>query len=119
MALGENLRKQFEKNATVCGCCPTKESCKGGNMEDKIKVAVRNVTFAVNAGEVFGLLGPNGAGKTTTLNMMIADVHPDKGKVRNYPNLAQRLYSYFILNSTGLFFMLSLTEHEILIAHEN
>ena len=85
MALGENLRKEFTKNAKTCGCCPSKEDCqKGGNLEDKIKVAVRNVTFAVDAGEVFGLLGPNGAGKTTTLNMMTADVHPDKGKVRTY-----------------------------------
>ena len=28
--------------------------------------AVRGVSFAVPAGEIFGLLGPNGAGKTTT-----------------------------------------------------
>lgn len=75
VAVCENLRKEFSKDSTACGCK------KGGNLEDKVKVACRNVTFAVDAGEVFGLLGPNGAGKTTTLNMMTADVHPDKGKV--------------------------------------
>lgn len=33
-------------------------------------VAVRNVDFAVEAGEVFGFLGPNGAGKTSTMRMI-------------------------------------------------
>ena len=36
----------------------------------------------VERGEIFGILGPNGAGKTTTLKMILADLHPDKGKVR-------------------------------------
>jgi ABC-2 type transport system ATP-binding protein len=34
------------------------------------KTTVRDVTFAVKQGEVFGILGPNGAGKTTTLEMI-------------------------------------------------
>lgn len=54
--------------------------CKKSKQE-QMKIAVRNLSFAVNKGEVFGLLGPNGAGKTTVLNMMIAEIHPDKGKV--------------------------------------
>ncbi len=33
-------------------------------------VAVRDLGFSVQAGQVLGLLGPNGAGKTTTINMM-------------------------------------------------
>ncbi|MDL2209782.1 ATP-binding cassette domain-containing protein [Desulfovibrio sp. OttesenSCG-928-O18] len=33
-------------------------------------IAVNNVSFSVNRGEVFGLLGPNGAGKTTTFRML-------------------------------------------------
>ena len=73
MAVVEDLRKEFQK--TDGGCCKKKTK------EEKVKVAVRNQTFSVEAGEVFGLLGPNGAGKTTTLNMMTADVGPDKGKV--------------------------------------
>ncbi|XP_052276886.1 ABC-type organic anion transporter ABCA8B-like isoform X3 [Dreissena polymorpha] len=44
-------------------------------------VAVRNSSFTVNKGQVFGLLGPNGAGKTTTLNMITADMTPTKGEV--------------------------------------
>lgn len=45
------------------------------------KLAVRNVTFHVGEGEVFGLLGPNGAGKSTLLNMVIAEHAPSAGKV--------------------------------------
>ena len=36
------------------------------------KVAVDNISFTVNKGEIFGILGPNGAGKTTTLEMIEA-----------------------------------------------
>lgn len=32
------------------------------------KVAVRNLSFGLNNGEIFGLLGPNGAGKSTTIS---------------------------------------------------
>lgn len=43
--------------------------------------AVRGVSFAVSAGEVYGLLGPNGAGKTTTLRMVMGLLDPDEGFV--------------------------------------
>lgn len=42
-------------------------------------VAVDNVSFHVNAGEVFGWLGPNGAGKTTTIRMLLGLLHPTGG----------------------------------------
>jgi ABC-2 type transport system ATP-binding protein len=42
-------------------------------------VAVDHVSFAVNAGEVFGWLGPNGAGKTTTIRMLLGLLHPSSG----------------------------------------
>jgi ABC-2 type transport system ATP-binding protein len=44
--------------------------------------AVADVSFAVEAGEVFGLLGPNGAGKTTTIRMLLDIFKPDAGIVR-------------------------------------
>ena len=44
------------------------------------KVAVRNLSLAVERGEVFGLLGPNGAGKTTTINMLIGFLSATSGE---------------------------------------
>jgi len=44
--------------------------------------ACRDVSFAVERGEVFGFLGPNGAGKTTTLRMLAGLFAPDSGTAR-------------------------------------
>lgn len=44
-------------------------------------LAVNNLSFKVEAGEVYGLLGPNGAGKTTTLRMLATLVSPDSGHI--------------------------------------
>ncbi|HXI45145.1 MAG TPA: ABC transporter ATP-binding protein [Candidatus Acidoferrales bacterium] len=44
--------------------------------------AVNNVTFSVEAGEIFGLIGPNGAGKSTLLNCLAGDFRPNGGTVR-------------------------------------
>ncbi|MEZ6211853.1 MAG: ABC transporter ATP-binding protein [Phycisphaerales bacterium] len=43
--------------------------------------AVRDISFQVQSGEVFGLLGPNGAGKSTTIAMLIGLLTPDAGTV--------------------------------------
>lgn len=43
--------------------------------------AVRDVSFEVKEGEVFGLLGPNGAGKTTILRMIMKIFEPDSGTI--------------------------------------
>jgi ABC-2 type transport system ATP-binding protein len=45
------------------------------------KVAVNDVSFHVNKGEIFGYLGPNGAGKTTTIRMILNIISPDSGSV--------------------------------------
>lgn len=44
-------------------------------------VAVDDLTFGVDAGQVCGLLGPNGAGKTTTLRVLLGLVRPTSGGV--------------------------------------
>ncbi len=43
--------------------------------------AVRNASFAVRRGEIFGLLGPAGAGKTTILAMLSGSLKPDGGTI--------------------------------------
>ena len=44
--------------------------------------AVKEVTFAINSGELVGFLGPNGAGKTTTLKMLAGLLYPTSGAAR-------------------------------------
>jgi ABC-2 type transport system ATP-binding protein len=46
------------------------------------KAAVKDVSFDVHAGEIFGFLGPNGAGKTTTIKMIIGLLQPTSGSVK-------------------------------------
>jgi ABC-2 type transport system ATP-binding protein len=45
-------------------------------------VAVDDVSFTVNAGEIFGILGRNGAGKTTTVECVTGLRRPDRGSIR-------------------------------------
>jgi ABC-2 type transport system ATP-binding protein len=44
-------------------------------------VAVDDVSFQLQRGEIFGLLGPNGAGKTTTIRMILDVTKPDRGTI--------------------------------------
>jgi ABC-2 type transport system ATP-binding protein len=44
-------------------------------------VAVEDISFEVNRGEIFGILGPNGAGKTTTVEMVMGLRQPNGGSV--------------------------------------
>jgi len=47
----------------------------------KKRVVVRDLSVALNPGEVVGLLGPNGAGKTTTFGMIVGLLKPDSGHI--------------------------------------
>ncbi len=44
-------------------------------------IAVDNISFAVNRGEMLGLLGPNGAGKTTIMRMITGFIPPSYGSI--------------------------------------
>ena len=44
-------------------------------------VAVDNISFTINEGEIIGLLGPNGAGKSTTMNMITGFIEPTEGEI--------------------------------------
>jgi ABC-2 type transport system ATP-binding protein len=45
------------------------------------RVAVRDVSLTLNAGEIVTLLGPNGAGKTTTMRMLAGLIQPTSGRI--------------------------------------
>lgn len=44
--------------------------------------ALKDISFSIEQGEIFGLLGPNGAGKSTLLNILIGILFPDSGNVK-------------------------------------
>jgi branched-chain amino acid transport system ATP-binding protein len=44
-------------------------------------MAVHNLRFQVEEGEIIGLIGPNGSGKTTTLNLLTGFLKPDSGTI--------------------------------------
>jgi ABC-2 type transport system ATP-binding protein len=44
-------------------------------------IAVDNIFFSVNKGEIFAFLGPNGAGKTTTIKMLTTLLNPTSGRI--------------------------------------
>ncbi|ELZ88236.1 ABC transporter ATP-binding protein [Haloferax elongans ATCC BAA-1513] len=58
--------------------------------EADVVTAVRDLSFTVEEGEVFGFLGPNGAGKSTTINMLLDFVRPTSGTVRVLGHDAQK-----------------------------
>jgi len=47
----------------------------------KQRIAVNNINFNIENGEIFGLVGPNGAGKTTTMRMLVTLLKPDQGEI--------------------------------------
>ncbi|OZH54408.1 lysozyme [Hydrocoleum sp. CS-953] len=64
-------------------------------------VAVKDVSFKIEPGEIFGLLGPNGAGKTTTLRALCTLITPDAGRlevsgvsVTDQPRIARQRLGY-------------------------
>jgi ABC-2 type transport system ATP-binding protein len=45
------------------------------------KSVIKDISFSVRQGEIFGLLGPNGAGKTTLIRLLLDIIKPDVGKI--------------------------------------
>jgi len=67
----KNLTKRFKLNS---------KTRKVHNGEPYL-IAVNDLSFNVNDGEIYGLLGPNGAGKTTTLRMISTMIKPTSGEI--------------------------------------
>ncbi len=80
-------------------------------------VAVRELSFAVQPGDVLGLVGPNGAGKTTTLRALAGILQPTSGNIRiggidlSAEPVAAKAQLAFIPDEPHLFDYLTVTEH--------
>lgn len=77
--------------------------------------AVKDLSFAVPAGGIFGLLGPNGAGKSTTIRMIMDIIEPDEGKITLFGSSASsRDLSArvgFLPEERGLYKKMRILEH--------
>lgn len=64
--------------------CPNNVSIEVQNLTKKYgtQIAVNNISFSINKGEIVGFLGPNGAGKSTTMKMLTCFVPPTEGTAR-------------------------------------
>jgi ABC-2 type transport system ATP-binding protein len=88
------------------------------------RVAVDDVSFELEAGQIFALLGPNGAGKTTTLRMLAGLIAPTSGSVQiggeamtpdAAPQLRERLG--FLTEAPGLWDSLTVRDNLMVYAH--
>lgn len=85
-------------------------------------IAVRNLSFEIQAGEIFGLVGPNGAGKTSTLRSLSGILQPSQGTIRiagydviRQPVKAKKHLAY-VPDDPKLFDALTIQEHLEFIA---
>lgn len=56
-------------------------SVRGLEKQVRGRTLVKDVSFDVYPGQIFGFLGPNGAGKTTTIRMLVGLIRPSRGQV--------------------------------------
>lgn len=76
----EHLSKQFQIVKRQEGLAGAVRSLF--HREYITKLAVQDISFAVNAGEMVGYIGPNGAGKSTTIKMLTGILVPTSGTIR-------------------------------------
>ena len=77
---------------------------------------LREISFSLRPGDVFGYLGPNGAGKTTTIRVILGLFAPDSGRVEvlgqdicKHPEVKRRIG--FVLEADGLYDNLTAREN--------
>ena len=77
--LSNNLRKVYSVQKKRTGLSGSLKDLFSPISEEK--VAVKDVSFVIDEGELVGFIGPNGAGKTTTLKMLSGLLYPTSGSV--------------------------------------
>ena len=55
------------------------------------KVALEEISFEVNKGEIFGFLGPSGSGKTTMIKILTGQLNPDSGQTELLGKVSEKL----------------------------
>jgi len=87
------------------------------------RIALEDVSFSLEAGEIFALLGPNGAGKTTTLRILAGLIAPSSGSVtvdgepmgpQSAPRLRARIG--FLTEAPGLWDRLTVRQNLLVYA---
>ena len=76
----ENLTKSYQTQKKRDGLAGSLRDLVNPIYEDK--VAVNDISFSIEPGELVGFIGPNGAGKTTTLKTLSGLLYPTSGLVR-------------------------------------
>ncbi len=85
----ENITKTFDLKKPS-GVSSLLEKSTHSKLNGRL-VALDNISFSVNRGEMFGIIGTNGSGKTTLLRIISGIYHPDKGNVQVNGRLAPLL----------------------------
>lgn len=89
----DTLRKSFEVAEREAGLLASIRSLV--HRPTREVVAVDDISFEIEPGEVVGFLGPNGAGKTTTLKMLAGLIYPTSGVARvlgHVPSRREKAY---------------------------
>lgn len=86
----DHLTKTFRIHRERANSLKQRIAAKGRNRFDEF-IALEDVTFDVNEGEVFGVIGHNGSGKSTLLKCMAGILRPNGGSVRVHRRMSALL----------------------------
>jgi len=82
--------------------------------------AVDDISFSVEAGQIFGLLGPNGAGKTTLIRMITGIFYPDAGSItfqgKSFDPIHDVRHIGYMPEERGLYKKMKIGEHALYLA---